>query len=1479
MICRTFSIRPFLIFKVFELLGAFALIDYFFSPMQNKLLILLFLIFIHSVSNAQKWIEMINDPYANFYDVKKEADNFFKTHSTGKGSGFKQYKRWEYEMIRKVDEKGRRINPRTIWNDHLKFQARHRNARISSNNVWTELGPNYAGNQSYDLSPGVGRVTCIAVSATNNNLIFIGSPGGGCWRSKDGGNSWVSLTDNYPVMEVFSLCIDPSNDQIVYMGTNGGGILRTTDGGNSWSVTGNQIPGLANIRRIVVHPNNSAIILAATSSGIYRSSNSGVSWSLSQTGDFNDIKINPSNSSIVYASGNDFFRSNDNGISFTKITNGISTSDRSFIGITKANPNIVYMVQAQGAMFGVLYRSVDAGLSFKTQVKLINNGGAIQNNFFGYSDNADDASGQAWYDMAIAVSPTNPDEVHIGGIKLWNSTDGGLHFTRTPGNIHPDIHSLEFTGNTLFSGNDGGIYKRNSANDNWIDISRGLGIKQFYRLGCSLTNKDIISAGAQDNGTSLLTSAGWKDWLGADGMETFVDPVNSQIVYGTTQNGNLYKTTDGGATNSNINTPGKGNWVTPVIMSPENAASLFIGYDKIYKSINGGSTWNAISPNFDNQNLDVIEVASSDTNTIFASVGPNLYRTHDEGLNWTKVSDVMIGVISDIAIHPDDSYVIAVTTLSGHIYKSENGGDSWTDITGSLPTGAAECAVFQKGSHQGLYVGKAVGVYYIDSHLGDWISFDEGLPNTIPMELEVHELSKKIRVATYGRGIWEAPLRGAECAPSVGVNLSQVDLCEGNNVTLIANGPISSYSWSPKRGILSSTGGAIIVSPGTSIVYTVTGFSSNCDVPGISQIKVLVHPYPHVTSNFSASTCPGYAAQLSAYGATSYTWSPNTGLNTTSGAMVSARPTANTTYQVIGRTEFGCSDTANVKVRVNSSCVKVWTKPPASITGDLKIHYWNVQPPQKGTDWDGYFIYEDPDKPQWYRYTIENATSTSLLFHDGKTYKSPDQNNITGGCYDGALNKWVSCGNPDVPPTLSISPQGGNYLDPFTVTLTATDEKDPNPIIHYTLDGSTPNSASPYFIKQGTIPINKALTLMAYAVDNNVNTSPIQTQKYTFNNVSVWFRKPVNIKSPKIHYWYVQPTQPSSVWDGIYMERDYVKGASWYKYTIKGATKTSLLFHDANGYKTPDMNNITGGCFDGNTGQWIDCNKEFPPVLTIAPKGGNYTGSITITPSVFDEKDDFPLVYYTTDGTTPTTSSNVLYKGGVIYVNKNTTLKAFARNYLGLESPIETQIYTFTPGLTVWFKKPSSIKEPKIHYWYVEPSQPSSVWDGIFMAKDPSKGADWYTYTIKNATKTSLLFHDANGYKTPDMNNITGGCFDGNTGKWVSCSTGAAPFAEPDVVLNEHDLTVREKSESDFFTIYPNPASSTFTVEYTTPTLFPTELKLCDLLGNELLKEIISSSKSEFIKTYSVEHLAPGMYVISINNGEGYSVKKIVLNK
>ena len=443
------------------------------------------------------------------------------------------------------------------------------------------------------------------------------------------------------------------------------------------------------------------------------------------------------------------------------------------IGVSNANPEKVYVLEEKNGTFGGLYYSDNSSNTF---VK-IDHG---DNNYFGYSSTADDDRGQAPRDMDITVNPDNENIIYMSGILSWFSNDGGNNFqissqwipanafNQNIGYCHADIDITEFIDGNLFVGSDGGVFKASQPNtissSYYQDLSTGLSIRQFYKIGISQGNQEIVSGGSQDNGTSVLINGSWNDWLGADGMETFIDKDDSNLIYGTSQYGSLYFTSNAGQTYQTINPPlekagseNGANWVVPFEKDPEVSNKIYVAYDEVFSNTNLEG-WIKISQTF-SENIDVMSIAPSNNQTIYISVNNLMYKTDNQGQSdWEEISlPDSTGNINAIAIHPENKNHIAAAVSGTHkVIYSQDGGDTWEILKNDLPNFSASAITFHGNN---LVLGMNYGVFYNHSSSRDtWSSISNNLPNVRITELEINSSLNKIYAATYGRGLWVADL-------------------------------------------------------------------------------------------------------------------------------------------------------------------------------------------------------------------------------------------------------------------------------------------------------------------------------------------------------------------------------------------------------------------------------------------------------------------------------------------------------------------------------------------------------------------------------------------------------------------------------------------------------------------------------------------------------------------------------------------------
>ena len=398
----------------------------------------------NSYSFGQKsWVNDIHNEDKTLYEVQESFESYWENKTIGKGKGWKPFKRREAFMEPRVYPDG--IFPYSkLYEEYNKLKNQPKS--LNQENIeadWQAYGPTSVPYQNNGTKRCVGRINIVEFNPNDPNLIWVGSPSGGLWQSSDGGESWTSNNDLLPNLGVSDIAIDPTNPSIMYIltgdrdadDTYAYGLLKSTDGGQSWNTTGLSF-NLNNAyrgNRILINPNNTNILLVSTrKSGygeIYRSIDAGENWDMVLQGpNFISMEFNVSNPNIVYAvttGTSKFYKSNDNGLNWDNVTNDVglpnSGNNRGIIGVTEANPNVVYVLYSSNDDgFGGLYKSEDGGFNFTLQSETPN--------ILSWETDGSGEGGQGWYDLALAVSPTNEDLVFAGGVNIWKAFDGGQYW-------------------------------------------------------------------------------------------------------------------------------------------------------------------------------------------------------------------------------------------------------------------------------------------------------------------------------------------------------------------------------------------------------------------------------------------------------------------------------------------------------------------------------------------------------------------------------------------------------------------------------------------------------------------------------------------------------------------------------------------------------------------------------------------------------------------------------------------------------------------------------------------------------------------------------------------------------------------------------------------------------------------------------------------------------------------------------------------
>jgi photosystem II stability/assembly factor-like uncharacterized protein len=687
---------------------------------------------------------------------------------------------------------------------------------------WNKIGPN--GILSSASSPHLqwgelsGRVRGIAVHPTDPMSVYISVAAGGIWKTTNAGASWTALGDTLASLTFGAIAIDPNNSNTVYAGAgeamylfnttlyDGRGLFKSTDAGNTWTQISNGFGTVTHFSDIEVSPHNSNIVFATLASGywhlgnpsnegVWKSTDAGVTWTRTlNAGDAFDILVDPVVPTKVYAamggglSSAGFQVSTDTGNSWTLSNTGLpSTGDIDRIQISQSLSTLVPASPA--AFYAIIYtnafptsdtrvyKSTDSGTNWSQISVGANLGG---NYGGGWVD-------QGFYDLCIAVNPTDANDLFTGNVELHRATDGAtLNVQRvSPGTSawnspsHVDIHKIVYApsnANYMYLGCDGGIYKSTDGGSTWSSANKGIGTIQFYRMASDPNDKDNMVGGAQDNGNFRTTDGGATAWnfvTTGDGMECFYDHSNSNNVYFATQNGALYKSTNGGASASWIFSTG-GSWVTPFFQHPTNDQILYTTNTSVYRSTNAGSSFSVIASSVaTSDNINTMAQSVVDPNNmIFAASGSftstgQVKVSTDAGFTWTDVTANIPGtqrVITRVVTHPSDANTMFVVrsgfTANNKIYRSTDLGATWTNVSGDLPNVPHNDLFIDPDSTSNYYAANDFGVYRSTNGGTTWMREGKDFPFVPVMDFDYVEigLNRYLRAATHGRSAFETDL-------------------------------------------------------------------------------------------------------------------------------------------------------------------------------------------------------------------------------------------------------------------------------------------------------------------------------------------------------------------------------------------------------------------------------------------------------------------------------------------------------------------------------------------------------------------------------------------------------------------------------------------------------------------------------------------------------------------------------------------------
>ncbi len=674
-----------------------------------------------------------------------------------------------------------------------------------------------------------GRVQAVQGVAGDPRTYYMGATGGGVWKTTNAGHSWENITDGQiGTGSVGSIAVAPTDPNVIYLGmgeadirgnlSHGDGVYKSVDAGKTWAHVG--LEDTRHIGRIMVDPRDEDVVYVAAlghvfgpnaQRGVFRSEDGGETWERvlyvnDRTGAI-DLAIDPSNPRVVFAAmwqvhrrpwelssggeGSGLWRSRDGGETWEELTAGLPEGIKGKIGVTVSpvqRDRVWALIEADE---GGVFRSEDGGDTWRR----VNKERKLRQ--------------RAWYYTHIYADTREADTVYVLNVRFHKSTDGGRTFEsiRVP---HVDNHDLWIDPNDnrrMINANDGGANVTFDGGATWSPQSNQT-TAQFYRVTVDNGFPYRVYGAQQDNSTISVSSQArplrWeRDAYAVGGGESgyiAVDPRDPDIVYAGSYMGYLTRYDHETGKTRNImvwpeNTIGWGakdakyrfQWTFPIVISPHDPDRLYVGANVIFQSLDGGATWEPISPDLttddetkqgssggpltkDNTGVEyyctVFTIAESPRREGMIWAGSDdglVHLTMDGGQTWTDVTPSGMGdwplvSLVEASPHDPDKAYLAVTRykmddFTPYIYKTEDAGRSWTPITSGIASDAFVRSIREDPVREGLlFAATELGMYVSMDDGASWEPLQRNLP-VVPVT-DVVVKDDDVVIATQGRSFW-----------------------------------------------------------------------------------------------------------------------------------------------------------------------------------------------------------------------------------------------------------------------------------------------------------------------------------------------------------------------------------------------------------------------------------------------------------------------------------------------------------------------------------------------------------------------------------------------------------------------------------------------------------------------------------------------------------------------------------------------------
>jgi photosystem II stability/assembly factor-like uncharacterized protein len=667
-----------------------------------------------------------------------------------------------------------------------------------------------------------GRTVAISGVRTQPNVYYMAQNNGGVWKSTDYGNTWVPIFDDQPTQSIGALAVSDSDPNVIYVGSGeglqrpdlsvGDGIYKSTDAGKTWANVG--LHDARQIGNLIVDPKDPNRVFVAAlghpygpneERGVFRSFDGGKTWQKvlykdENTGSF-QVAFDPKNSNTIYAVlwagrqgpweyGNAYkgttsglFRSTDGGNNWTQLTKGLPSADkdglgRIGLGIAPSDPSRIYAL-VDAPKLGGLYRSDDAGESWT----LINKDGQLWGR-------GDDFAG-------VTVDPRNKDLVYVANVASHRSRDGGKTFEAfkgAPGG--DDYHTIWINPDNpdiIFFGVDQGATLSVNGGQTWSSWYNQPTAQMFHVITDNRFPYWVYGAQQESGSAGVASRSDYgriTEWHPV-GVEEYgyaaPDPLNPDIIYGS--KGSRFDQATGELRDITPHVIRSGKYrydrTAPMIFSPVDPHTLYQAAQVLFKTTNGGESWDVISPDLTRETPGVpaslgTMAAKDKTNPrgVIYSIGPSfksvntiwvgtddglIHLTRDGGKTWQNVTPPDLTpwskVTQIVASHFDDNSAYASVSrfrldeLTPLIYRTHDGGKTWQKISNGLPDNAPVNAVREDHERKGLlFAATERGVHFSLDDGANWQPLRNNLPATSVRDIVIKD--DDLVAGTHGRSFW-----------------------------------------------------------------------------------------------------------------------------------------------------------------------------------------------------------------------------------------------------------------------------------------------------------------------------------------------------------------------------------------------------------------------------------------------------------------------------------------------------------------------------------------------------------------------------------------------------------------------------------------------------------------------------------------------------------------------------------------------------